>query len=112
MTTPTLCAFSTPAAVPSSDAKVLAIRHKQVKNLLATMFLSQGTPMLVAGDELGRTQRGNNNAYCQDNEISWLDWGNIDDSLIEFVRALIDIRPVQELVAVPCRADPQVRWER
>ena len=76
----------------TSDARVLAVRHKQVRNLLATMFLSQGTPMLVAGDELGRTQRGNNNAYCQDNDISWLDWNSVDDSLIEFVRALVEIR--------------------
>ena len=52
----------------------LALRKRQMRNLLATLFLSQGVPMLQAGDEFARTQRGNNNAYCQDNEISWVDW--------------------------------------
>jgi len=58
------------------------------------VFLSQGVPMLLAGDEFGRTQRGNNNAYCQDNEVSWVDWSLRDDNapLVEFVRALIDLR--------------------
>lgn len=74
------------------DAAVVAVRKRQVKNLLATLFLSQGMPMLLAGDELGRTQRGNNNAYCQDNEISWLDWENVDASLLAFVQKLIAIR--------------------
>ncbi len=53
---------------------MLALRARQQRNLLATLLLSQGTPMLLAGDEFGRTQQGNNNAYCQDNEISWVDW--------------------------------------
>ncbi|TMG24745.1 MAG: glycogen debranching enzyme, partial [Chloroflexi bacterium] len=61
-------------------------------NLLATLFLSQGVPMLSMGDELGRTQRGNNNAYCQDNEISWVDWSEIDHPLLEYVRRLIAFR--------------------
>jgi len=60
--------------------------------LLTTMFLSQGVPMLVAGDEFGRTQGGNNNAYCQDNEISWLSWQNADQSLMEFTQKLIALR--------------------
>jgi len=60
--------------------------------LLATLFLSQGVPMLVAGDEIGRTQGGNNNAYCQDNEVSWLDWAHADKDLLEFVRALTKLR--------------------
>ena len=62
-----------------------------MKNLLATLLLSQGTPMLLAGDEFGRTQQGNNNAYCQDNEISWVDWNHEDraERLINFVRKLI-----------------------
>jgi isoamylase len=60
---------------PSDDEAVLALRARQQRNLLATLLLSQGTPMLLAGDEFGRTQQGNNNAYCQDNEISWVDWG-------------------------------------
>ena len=57
-----------------------ALRERQMRNLLATLLLSQGTPMLLAGDEFGRTQQGNNNAYCQDNEISWLDWSIDDDA--------------------------------
>ncbi|MBI1998319.1 MAG: glycogen debranching protein GlgX [Deltaproteobacteria bacterium] len=75
----------------TDDAAVLALRDRQVRNFLATLILSQGVPMLLAGDEIGRTQRGNNNAYCQDNEISWLDW-NLDRSrreLLEFTRFLI-----------------------
>jgi glycogen operon protein len=66
-----------------------------MKNLLATLLLSQGTPMLLAGDEFGRTQRGNNNAYCQDSEISWVDWGAIgarEQALIAFVRRLARLR--------------------
>ena len=58
---------------------IRALRERQMRNMLATLLLSQGTPMLLAGDEFGRTQQGNNNAYCQDNEISWLDWEGIDD---------------------------------
>jgi isoamylase len=60
--------------------------------MLATLFLSQGVPMLLHGDELGRTQRGNNNAYCQDNELSWVDWTLIDSELITFTAALIALR--------------------
>ncbi len=74
--------------------EIKALRCRQMRNLLSTLLLSQGTPMLLAGDELGRTQNGNNNAYAQDNEISWLDW-NISDSgadLIDFVRRLIALR--------------------
>ena len=59
---------------PTDEPEILALRARQKRNFLATLFLSQGVPMLLSGDELGRTQQGNNNAYCQDNEISWLDW--------------------------------------
>jgi isoamylase len=78
----------------TDDDVVLTFRERQKRNLLATLFLSQGVPMLVAGDEMGRTQRGNNNAYCQDNEISWLDWELNDrgKSLLEFTRRLIAFR--------------------
>lgn len=79
---------------PTDDAKILDIRDKQKRNLLATLLLSQGVPMLCAGDEMGRTQQGNNNAYCQDNHISWLDW-NIDAreaGLLDFVRLLTKAR--------------------
>jgi glycogen operon protein len=79
---------------PSDDPEINALRARQKRNLLATVLLSQGVPMLLAGDEMGRTQRGNNNAYCQDNEISWLDW-ELDDaqrSLLEFAQRVIAIR--------------------
>src|SRR5690606_32760184 len=69
-----------------------ALRARQQRNFLATLFLSQGVPMLLGGDEIGRTQQGNNNAYCQDNEISWFDWDNIDEPLLEFTRRLIAFR--------------------
>ena len=80
---------------PTDDAEIRALRERQKRNLLATLLLAQGTPMLLAGDEFGRTQRGNNNAYCQDNEISWVDWKAIDDdgrALSEFVRNLTKLR--------------------
>jgi glycogen operon protein len=78
---------------PSPDPQIEAVRARQQRNFLATLLLSQGVPMLQAGDELGRTQQGNNNAYCQDNEISWLDW-KLDSArweLLEFTRAVIQI---------------------
>ena len=80
---------------PTSDAGIVALRDRQKRNLLATLLLSLGVPMLLAGDEIGRTQRGNNNAYCQDNEISWFDWEHIrpeDRALRRFVRYLIRLR--------------------
>jgi isoamylase len=77
---------------PTQDPEISALRQRQKRNLLATLFFSQGIPMLVAGDELGRTQGGNNNAYCQDNETSWLDWENADRALLEFVTRLIALR--------------------
>ena len=79
---------------PTDDEPIRGLRKRQMKNLLATLLLSQGTPMLLAGDEFGRTQRGNNNAYCQDNEISWVDWNHDDraERLIGFVRKLTGLR--------------------
>ena len=77
---------------PSDDTKVLTLRARQQRNFLATLMLSQGVPMLLAGDESGRTQQGNNNAYCQDNEISWLDWDKVDTGLQEFARRLVRFR--------------------
>jgi glycogen operon protein len=79
---------------PSTDPGIRALRRRQKRNLLATLFLSQGVPMLTAGDELGRSQSGNNNAYCQDNGISWLDWDfdKQDEKFIAFVRTLIQLR--------------------
>jgi glycogen operon protein len=82
----------------TEDASVKSLRARQKRNLLATLFFSRGVPMLLAGDELGRTQQGNNNAYCQDNEISWLDWeldaGQRD--LLRFVRQLAAVRSAHE----------------
>jgi isoamylase len=77
---------------PTDDPDVLARRTRQRRNMLATLFLSQGVPMLLHGDELGRTQRGNNNAYCQDNELSWVDWNAADEELAMFTAALITMR--------------------
>ncbi len=76
----------------SADPQVTALRRRQVRNFLTTLFLSQGVPMLLGGDELGRTQQGNNNPYCQDNALSWFDWENTDPALLEFTRQLIDFR--------------------
>jgi glycogen operon protein len=79
---------------PSDDPNVYQLRERQIRNMLATLILSQGTPMLVAGDEFGRTQGGNNNAYCQDNEISWVNWDIKEkgECLIAFVRKLVGLR--------------------
>ncbi len=79
---------------PAEDAAVRALRTRQMRNFLATLLLSQGVPMLVAGDELGRSQRGNNNAYCQDNELSWIDWtpGEEGARLLDFARRVIALR--------------------
>ncbi len=80
---------------PTDDPEILALRERQKRNLLATLLLSQGTPMILAGDEFGRTQQGNNNTYCQDNELNWLDWAGVDEAgkgLAAFARKLIALR--------------------
>jgi glycogen operon protein len=79
---------------PTDDPAVLALRNRQKRNLLASLLLSQGVPMVLGGDELNRTQRGNNNAYCQDNEISWLDWSSDARraEFVEFTRRIINLR--------------------
>lgn len=79
----------------TDNPEVLALRSRQMRNFLATLLLSQGTPMLLAGDEFANSQQGNNNAYCQDNQISWLDWADIDEAnnlQIDFVRFLLALR--------------------
>ncbi|HEY2576612.1 MAG TPA: glycogen debranching protein GlgX [Streptosporangiaceae bacterium] len=76
----------------TSDPQILALRARQQRNFLATLMLSQGVTMLLGGDEIGRTQRGNNNAYCQDNEISWYDWSAVDTGLLAFTGKLIALR--------------------
>ncbi|MBA9007994.1 glycogen debranching protein GlgX [Thermomonospora cellulosilytica] len=79
---------------PTEDLEVLALREQQKRNFLTTLFLSQGVPMLSHGDELGRTQRGNNNVYCQDNELAWMDWARLRDNfpLLDFVQKLARLR--------------------
>ncbi|HDQ41298.1 MAG TPA: glycogen debranching enzyme GlgX [Desulfonatronum sp.] len=79
----------------TEDPGILALRRRQMRNLLATLIFSQGMPMLLAGDEFGHSQKGNNNVYCQDNEISWLDWHDLDEAgrtQIAFVSRLLDLR--------------------
>jgi glycogen operon protein len=80
---------------PTDDPEILAVRERQQRNLLATLLLSLGTPMLLAGDEVGRSRGGNNNAYCQDNPITWIDWAAVDGrgiGLLEFTKRLVSIR--------------------
>ena len=77
---------------PTDDPQVNELRERMQRNFIATLLLSQGVPMLLHGDELGRTQGGNNNGYAQDNEITWIDWENVDASLIDFTSALARLR--------------------
>jgi glycogen operon protein len=77
---------------PTEDPEINKLRARQMRNFLATLLLSQGIPMILGGDEIGRSQGGNNNAYCQDNEISWFDWDHIDRGLLEFTRKALQIR--------------------
>ncbi|MGW3961785.1 glycogen debranching protein GlgX [Amycolatopsis sp. NPDC005003] len=79
---------------PTEDEKVLDLRARQRRNLIATLLLSQGVPMILHGDELGRTQQGNNNAYCQDNELSWVDWSLLERNreLFEFTSGVVSLR--------------------
>ncbi|MBY0527288.1 MAG: glycogen debranching protein GlgX [Gemmataceae bacterium] len=85
---------------PTGDPAIRALRERQKRNFLATLFLSQGVPMLVAGDEMGHTQKGNNNAYCQDNDISWLSWDLRDEAgkLLEFTQKVIAARRKQPVL--------------
>ncbi len=107
---------------PTDDPEVLALRARQQRNFLATLFLSQGVPMLVAGDEISRSQGGNNNAYCQDNEMSWMSW-DLDApklELLEFTRKLIRLRADHPVLrrttflegTTPQSALPDVWWFR
>ncbi|MGH9300888.1 MAG: glycogen debranching protein GlgX, partial [Acidimicrobiales bacterium] len=77
---------------PTSDPDIRILRSRQQRNFLATLLLSQGIPMILGGDEFGRSQAGNNNAYCQDNAVSWFDWSGLDAELLEFTRKLVRIR--------------------
>ena len=86
----------------SGDSGIQSMRHRRIRNMLATLFLSQGTPMLLAGDEFGNSQDGNNNSYCQDNGIGWVNWERADAALLEFVEAVSAFR----------RAHPSLRQTR
>ena len=79
---------------PTEDAEVLALRHRQIRNILTTLMVSQGTPMISHGDEVGRTQDGNNNGYCQDNELTWIDWSKTDEyaDILDFARRVTALR--------------------
>ena len=85
---------------PTDDVKIERLRLKQLKNFFAISFLSQGTPMVLMGDEIRRTQNGNNNAYCQDNEISWMDWNLVEENkeLLNFVKSLISVTQEYEVL--------------
>ncbi len=98
------CSDNYGAEGPTGDPEILAVRARQQRNLLATLLFSQGTPMLLAGDEFGRSQQGNNNAYCQDNEINWFDWAGIDGSgreLRAFVVRLLALRRAHPVLRRP-----------
>ena len=102
-TTPTSPGTAVSKVRPTTP-KILALRDQQKRNLMATLLLSLGVPMLLAGDEFGHSQQGNNNAYCQDNEISWLDWETIrpeDEALRSFVRHLIRLRRQHRVFSRP-----------
>lgn len=77
---------------PTDDPAILALRQRQSRNFLVALMLSQGVPMLLGGDEMGRTTQGNNNTYCQDTELSWYDWATVDEELLAFSRSLIQFR--------------------
>jgi glycogen operon protein len=79
---------------PTEDPEIIALRHRQMRNIMVTLMVSQGTPMISHGDEVGRTQRGNNNGYCQDNEITWIDWAGADEyaDMLEFTRRVTALR--------------------
>ena len=77
---------------PTDDPEVNALRARQQRNFLATLLLSQGVPMISHGDEIGRTQQGNNNGFCQDNELTWIDWKNLDVDLLAFTRYVSSLR--------------------
>jgi isoamylase len=100
---------------PTDDPAINALRRRQIKTALAMLLLSQGVPMLLMGDELGRSQQGNNNTYCQDSELSWLDWSLAQKNaeLLRFCRAMVQFRhrhPVLKHPEHPGPGGPQVIW--
>ncbi|HLH30562.1 MAG TPA: glycogen debranching enzyme, partial [Terriglobia bacterium] len=97
---------------PTADEDVITVRMRQKRNLLTTVMLSHGVPLLLAGDELGRTQSGNNNAYCQDNELSWIDWEGADYGLAAFAIRLIALRQEHAVFRSSDFCKPEVAWYR
>ena len=95
------CGVEGPVTDDDAGRSIRVLRDRQRKNMLGTLLLSQGTPMLVAGDEFGRTQQGNNNAYCQDNALSWLDWSAVDKDLLDFVQSILALRKRSCLLRQP-----------
>ena len=85
----------------TDDPAVLELRERQRRNFLGTLLLSAGVPMILGGDEIGRTQQGNNNAYCQDNEVSWYDWDNVDKDLLAFTKTALSPSPGQPRAPAP-----------
>jgi glycogen operon protein len=96
---------------PTDDPHVLALRARLQRALLATLLLSQGTPMLAAGDELGHSQGGNNNPYCQDNATTWIDWSIADDALTDFCARLIALRRQLQPLADVWHGETDLRWQ-
>jgi isoamylase len=101
----------------TTDEAIVALRKRQQRNILATLLFSQGVTMLLGGDESGRTQGGNNNAYCQDNEISWQDWDSVDEGLLDFTRRLIALRREHPVLrrrrwfqGLPIRGSVDIGW--
>ena len=104
---------------PTDDPAITALRARQRRNMMATLLLSQGVPMILGGDELGRTQQGNNNAYCQDNELSWYDWDHVDADFVEWCHAVIALRRANHVFrrrrwfqGHPIRGTEEVLWLR
>ena len=99
---------------PTDDPDVEALRNRQVKNFLTVLMLAAGTPMLLMGDEVRRTQRGNNNAYCQDGEVSWLDWRLLERhrGLRRFVKGLAAFRLRRDIVGEPFTLNQLLQWAR
>lgn len=97
---------------PTTDPEVKALRVRQIKNFAALLLLSRGVPMMLGGDEIGRTQQGNNNAYRQDNEISWLDWSLVDDhaEVLSFWQRMIAFRKAHPSLRQPTYEGPEIAW--
>ncbi|MCK5747559.1 MAG: glycogen debranching enzyme GlgX, partial [Oricola sp.] len=90
--------FNLGAEGETQNIGILAARERRRRNMMATLLLAQGTPMILAGDEIGHSQGGNNNAYCQDSEISWIDWENGDDAFLEFTKRMIAFRKAHPIL--------------